>query len=69
MTEWIERFKRNIEQMKTHSLLWMYRGLYANYVEYVDIKDDIKMDIIENEILKRTGELKTETITKCRSNF
>ena len=46
--------------MKAHSLLWMYRGLYANYLEYVDIKDDIKMDIIENEILRRTGELQND---------
>ena len=57
MTKWIERFKHNIEQENTHSLLWMYRGLYVNYVDYTDIKDDIKMDLIENEILKRTGEL------------
>ena len=56
MTEWIERFKHNIEQRKTRSLLWEYRGLYINYVEDVDVKDDIKMDLIENEILKRTGE-------------
>lgn len=58
MAEWIEIFKHNIEQESTHSLLWMYRGLYANYIEYVDAKDDIKMDLIENEILKRTGEFK-----------
>lgn len=58
MTEWIEIFKHNIEQENTHSLLWMYRGLYANYIEYVDVKDDIKMDLIENEILRRTGEFK-----------
>lgn len=61
MTEWIERFKHNIEQRETRYLLWEYRCLYVNYVEYADVKDnfkmDIKMDIIENEILKRTGEL------------
>lgn len=56
MTKWIERFKHNIEQKNTHSLLWMYRGLYVNYVEHTDVKDDIKMDLIENEILKRTEE-------------
>lgn len=60
MTEWIERFKHNIEQRKTRSLLWEYRGIYTNYVEDVDVKDDIKMDLIENEILKRTGELKND---------
>lgn len=58
MTEWVERFKRTIEQRKTRSLLWEYRGLYTNYVKDADIKDDIKMSLIENEILKRTGELK-----------
>lgn len=56
MTKWIKRFKHNIEQENTQSLLWMYRGLYVNYVEYADVKDDIKMDLIENEILKRTEE-------------
>lgn len=56
MAKWIERFKHNIEQENTNSLLWMYRGLYVNYVEYADVKDDIKMDLIENEILKRTEE-------------
>lgn len=61
MTEWVERFKRSIEQRKTRSLLWEYRGLYINYVEDVDVKDDIKMGLIENEILKRTGELKNDT--------
>lgn len=60
MIEWIERFKHNIEQRNTRSLLWEYRGLYVNYVEYVDAKDDIKMDLIENEILRRTGELKND---------
>ena len=60
MTEWVESFKRNIEQRKIRSLLWEYRGLYINYVEDVNVKDDIKMDLIENEILKRTGEYKNE---------
>ena len=64
MIEWIERFKHNIEQRNTQSLLWEYRYLYFNCVEYVDVKDDfkmdIKMDIIENEILRRTGEFKND---------
>ena len=60
MTEWIERFKHNIEQRKTRYLLWEYRDLSIKYVEDVDIKDDIKMAFIENEILKRTGELKND---------
>lgn len=58
MTEWIERFKHNIEQRSTQSLLWEYRGIYVKDVEDVDVKDDIEMYLIEKEILKRTGELK-----------
>lgn len=65
----IDDFKHDIEKESTISLLYEYAALYHYYIEYTDSEDETKMEIVINEILKRTGELKNETINKCKGNL
>lgn len=53
-------FERNIKKENTRDLLLLYGGLYYGYFEYGEDIDEKKMDLVMDEILKRTGELKND---------
>lgn len=60
MSKKLDAFKRNIAKMETYKLLGMYGDIYHNWIDEDFGNSDLKLEIIEKEILKRTGELKND---------
>ena len=60
MSKKLEAFKEKIAKMDTYKLLGLYGDIYYTWIDEDFGNSDLKLQIIEKEILKRTGELKND---------